>query len=271
VSADTGIGADADTSASTHTGEPAIVRVRALAKCHGERRVLDGVSLDVRRGEVAVVIGPSGGGKSTLLRCLNGFETFDAGELEVLGTALRSGRATRASEAALAALRRRAGMVFQQFHLFPHLSALENVLAGPLWVRHEARGAAEARARALLERVGLAERLHARPAQLSGGEQQRVAIARALALEPELLLFDEPTSALDPLMAQEVTRVMLELARAGQTMVVVTHALDFARAAAHTVHILAAGRIVESGPASQVLEAPRAEIARTFLAGPRSS
>ncbi|TAJ09301.1 MAG: amino acid ABC transporter ATP-binding protein [Planctomycetota bacterium] len=220
------------------------IEVRGLVKRRGERRVLDGASLAVRRGEVAVLIGPSGGGKSTLLRCINGLESADEGEIRVLGERVPCGLAHDAPQ--LVPLRRRVGMVFQQFHLFAHLSALENVMSGPLWVRGEPRETAREQALALLRRVGLEARAGARPRELSGGEQQRVAIARALALRPELLLFDEPTSALDPTSSREVLAVMEELARAGQTMLVVTHAMEFARAAATTLHVLEAGRVVES-------------------------
>jgi ABC-type polar amino acid transport system ATPase subunit len=246
-----------------------MIEVRGLVKSHGPLRVLDGVSLGVRPGEVAVVVGPSGGGKSTLLRCINGLENFEEGEVLVgevrLGPApLPSGGS--APEEALRRLRRRVGMVFQQFHLFPHLSVLDNVLAGPLWVLGQPRAEAEERARSLLARVGLADKAHSRPGQLSGGQQQRVAIARALAVQPEAILFDEPTSALDPRMAAEVLRVIADLAASGQTMVVVTHAMGFARRVAQTVHVMHAGRVAESGPPGQVFGEPRTEATRAFLA-----
>jgi ABC-type polar amino acid transport system ATPase subunit len=241
-----------------------MIDVRVLVKSHGKLRVLDGVSLSVRAGEVAAVIGPSGGGKSTLLRCLNGLETFEAGEVQVGELVLRPGAAR--TPATLQQLRRRLGMVFQQFHLFPHLSVLDNVLAGPLYAQGRRRAEVEPEARALLERVGLADKVHARPEQLSGGQQQRVAIARALAVRPQAILFDEPTSALDPRMAAEVLRVIADLAGTGQTMVVVTHAMGFARRVAHTVHVMAAGRVAESGPPEQVFEDPKLEETRSFLA-----
>src|SRR6266446_9473106 len=171
-----------------------MIVIRSLVKYHGSLRVLDGVALTVQRGEVAVVIGPSGGGKSTLLRCINGLDTFDEGEVQVDDVALPAGAAPRTSSERLRQLRRRVGMVFQQFHLFPHLSVLENVLCGPRYVLGQNRAEAETLARKLLQRVGLGDKLHARPEQLSGGQQQRVAIARALAVEPEAILFDEPTS-----------------------------------------------------------------------------
>ncbi len=243
-----------------------MIEVRDLVKDHGPLRVLDGVSLAVRRGEVAVVIGPSGGGKSTLLRCVNGLEPFQDGEVRVGEVVFRAGPAGRDGERALREVRRRVGMVFQQFHLFPHLSVLGNVMAGPLHVLGRTRDEAEAAARRLLDRVGLADKAGARPDELSGGQQQRVAIARALAVEPEAILFDEPTSALDPRMAGEVLKVVAELAAAGQTMVVVTHAMGFARRVAHTVHVMHAGRVVESGPPAQVFGAPREAVTRAFLA-----
>ncbi len=243
-----------------------MIEVRNLVKNHGDLRVLDGVSLSVRRGEVATIIGPSGGGKSTLLRCINGLETFQGGEVQVDEVRLHPGAARREMADTLRALRRRVGMVFQQFHLFPHMTVLDNVLAGPLHVLARKRDEAEPEARQLLARVGLAEKLTAMPDQLSGGQQQRVAIARALAMQPEAILFDEPTSALDPRMAAEVISVITDLAKTGQTMIVVTHAMGFARNVSHTVHVMHAGRIAESGPPQQIFENPREEVTRTFLA-----
>ena len=241
-----------------------MIEVRGLVKHHGPLRVLDGASLAVRRGEVAVVIGPSGGGKSTLLRCINGLESFEQGEVQVDDLCLRAGPPGQ-SRALLGRLRRRVGMVFQQFHLFPHLSVLENVMAGPLFAQRRRRRDVEPEARRLLDRVGLADKAPARPEQLSGGQQQRVAIARALAVNPEVILFDEPTSALDPRMAADVFKVITDLACSGQTMVVVTHAMGFARQVAHTVHVMAGGRVTESGPPAQVFGDPREETTRTFL------
>lgn len=240
-----------------------MISVRGLAKSHGGTPVLRGVDLDVAQGEVAVLIGPSGGGKSTLLRCLNGLEAFEAGSVSV--GEVRLGPGGTVSGGSLLDLRRTLGMVFQQFHLFLHWTALENVAAGPRFVLGLGREEAEARARPLLERVGLGDRLGARPDQLSGGQQQRVAIARALAVSPRAILFDEPTSALDPRMAAEVTAVMADLARAGQTMVVVTHAMGFAREAAGTVHVMQGGRVIESGPPAQVFGNPREAATREFL------
>jgi ABC-type polar amino acid transport system ATPase subunit len=241
-----------------------MIAVSGVLKNHGALRVLDGVSLSVKRGEVAAVIGPSGGGKSTLLRCINGLDPFDAGKVQVDGISLEAGEAPR-DAANLRRLRRRVGMVFQQFHLFPHLSVLENVTSGPLYVLKTPRNEAEEQARRLLDRVGLADKLSARPDQLSGGQQQRVAIARALAVKPAAILFDEPTSALDPRMAAEVLGVITDLAKSGQTMVVVTHAMAFARQVAHTVHVMHEGRIAESGPPTNVFDDPHTDATREFL------
>jgi polar amino acid transport system ATP-binding protein len=243
-------------------GQPGMIAIRTLTKKHGPQLVLDGVTLDVARGEVAVVVGPSGGGKSTLLRCVNGLERFQAGSVRVGDLTLTP---QSAGGEPLRQLRRRVGMVFQQFNLFPHLSVLENVLIGPRLALKESREQAEPEARRLLERVGLADKLQARPEQLSGGQQQRVAIARALAVKPEAILFDEPTSALDPRMAGEVLAVIGDLAKGGQTMIVVTHAMHFARQVAHTVHVMHAGRVAESGPPVKIFEDPREEVTRQFL------
>jgi ABC-type polar amino acid transport system ATPase subunit len=234
-------------------------------------RVLDGVSLSVRRGEVATIIGPSGGGKSTLLRCINGLETFDDGEVQVDQIRLGPGANGHDNGNSLRELRRRVGMVFQQFHLFPHMNVLENVLAGPLHALGRRRDECETEARQLLDRVGLADKLAASPDQLSGGQQQRVAIARTLAMRPEAILFDEPTSALDPRMAAEVIRVITDLAQSGQTMIVVTHAMTFAHNVSHTVHVMHAGRVAESGPPTQIFDQPQQEVTRTFLAQTRAT
>jgi ABC-type polar amino acid transport system ATPase subunit len=247
-----------------------MIDVRKLVKSHGPLRVLDGVSLSVRRGEVATVIGPSGGGKSTLLRCINGLEMFEAGEIQVDDVRLAPGAGRAEMAETLRTLRRRVGMVFQQFHLFPHMTVLDNVLAGPLYVLGRKREEVEPEARQLLERVGLEEKLAAMPEQLSGGQQQRVAIARSLAMKPEAILFDEPTSALDPRMAAEVISVIADLAKSGQTMIVVTHAMGFARNVSHTVHVMHAGRMAESGPPAQIFENPHEEVTRVFLAQSKS-
>lgn len=227
-----------------------VIGINELVKAFGPNRILDGVSLTVHDGEVTALVGPSGGGKSTLLRCINGFERFDAGMVTVGGVTLRGGQ--KPTEAELVALRRQVGMVFQQFHLFPHLTALDNVLSGPRYALGSSRDQAEPRAKELLARVGLADKLTARPASLSGGQQQRVAIARALAVNPSAILFDEPTSALDPKASAEVLAVMRDLARDGQTMIVVTHDMELARQAT-TVHRMEAGRVVRSGPPVDVL------------------
>jgi ABC-type polar amino acid transport system ATPase subunit len=243
-----------------------VISIRGLVKEHGPLRVLDGVSLTVARGEVAVLIGPSGGGKSTLLRCINGLESFQDGEVSVDGLCLGPGPSQRKATSQLRRLRSRVGMVFQQFNLFPHLSVLENVLSGPLYVQGRRREEAEGEALHLLKRVGLSDKLHASPECLSGGQQQRVAIARALAMKPEAILFDEPTSALDPPMAAEVLGVIGDLAQSGLTMLVVTHAMSFARRAAHTVHVMHAGRVAEFGPPAQIFGEPKLDVTRTFLA-----
>jgi ABC-type polar amino acid transport system ATPase subunit len=243
-----------------------MIDVSELVKDHGALRVLDGICLGVGPGEVAAIIGPSGGGKSTFLRCLNGLERFQSGRVEIDGLALDATIPDRAREPILLQIRRRLGMVFQQFNLFPHRNVLENVTEAPIHVLGLPRDEAEARARALLDRVGLGDKLCAWPQQLSGGQQQRVAIARTLAMDPRAILFDEPTSALDPRMTAEVLAVMTDLARDGQTMIVVTHAMGFARQVAHRVHVFGGGRVVESGPPEQVFEDPAEAITREFLA-----
>ncbi len=242
-----------------------MIEVRHLVKFHNSLRVLDGVSLTVGRGEVAVIVGPSGGGKSTLLRCINGLETFEQGEVHVEDIVLRT-NGSAGGDDALRQLRRRVGMVFQQFHLFPHLRVLDNVMSGPMWALGKPRDEVDATARRLLERVGMSDKLDAWPEQLSGGQQQRVAIARALAMRPQAILFDEPTSALDPRMSGEVLRVIADLADEGQTMVVVTHAMSFARRVADTVHVMHLGRVAESGPPEQIFSQPRHDATRAFLA-----
>jgi polar amino acid transport system ATP-binding protein len=242
----------------------AIIRVESLRKFHGKREVLRGIDAEVYRGETIAIVGPSGGGKSTFLRCLNGLNSFDSGTVSIAGLRLEAGIPPVAPS--LRTLRARVGMVFQGFHLFPHLTALENICLAPLHVRHEDASTVQARAKALLARVGLAGRDGARPASLSGGEQQRVAIARALAMEPEVLLLDEPTSALDPQMRGEVLAVLRDLARGGNTMLVVTHEMGFARAVASRIWVFDDGRLVEDGPPAEVCERPRSERARAFFA-----
>ena len=245
-----------------------MITLTDIHKRYGDTDVLCGISLAVQRGEVCVLLGPSGGGKSTLLRTINGLEQFDSGRIEVAGIALGP-QSDPHRIAALAQIRRRVGMVFQQFNLFPHRTVLENVIEGPIHVLSQPRDKAVAEARLLLDRVGLSEKQDAVPGSLSGGQQQRVAIARALAMRPDAILFDEPTSALDPRMTGEVTSVISDLARDGQTMIVVTHAMGFARSVAHTVHILHQGRVAESGPPEQVFDAPREDVTRSFLSQAR--
>jgi ABC-type polar amino acid transport system ATPase subunit len=243
-----------------------VLQTRGVRVQRDGTEILRGVDLVVGRGEVLAVVGPSGGGKTTLLRCLNYLTPFHAGEVDVAGLRLRPGLCERRDAAALRAVRLRVGMVFQSFQLFPHLCALDNVAEAPRRVLGRSRAEAHETARALLERVGLADRVAAYPHALSGGQQQRVAIARALAMEPVALLLDEPTSALDPRMTGEILAVVRNLASAGQTMVVVTHAIAFARQVATRVAVLVDGRIVEEGAVADVLDRPRAPETRTFLA-----
>ncbi|HVY48640.1 MAG TPA: amino acid ABC transporter ATP-binding protein [Minicystis sp.] len=243
-----------------------MIRVDDLHKRHGELEVLRGISLEVPEGAVEVIVGPSGGGKSTFLRCLNGLERFDRGEVRVGAHALTSATEPRKDARVLEAVRRELGFVFQQFNLFPHLTVIENLVEAPVQVLREERAAAEARALELLSRMGLPEKASARPSQLSGGQQQRVAIARALMMRPRAILFDEPTSALDPVMAGEVLAVMAELAKAGQTMIVVTHSMHFARSAASRVHLFANGIDLESGPPDRFFGTPEHETTKAFLA-----
>ena len=242
-----------------------MIEVNDLVKRFGTLEVLRGVTLSVDPGEVAAIIGPSGSGKSTFLRCLNGLETFQGGTVTIDG--LHWGVETPASTRGqiLRAVRGMVGMVFQGFNLFPHRTVLQNVTEAPIHVLRLDPDQAEARARRLLDRVGLADRLHAMPRQLSGGQQQRVAIARVLAMEPRAILFDEPTSALDPRMTSEVLAVIADLARDGLTMIVVTHAMRFARQVAHTVHVFGDGRVIESGPPAQIFEEPHEEATRLLL------
>lgn len=242
-----------------------MIVVSNLVKRHAEALILNGVSLTVKKGEVASVIGPSGGGKSTLLRCINALESFESGAIRVDDIALESNGNAPASKQLLMKLRGKIGMVFQQFHLFPHMTALQNVMSGPRYALGQTQDQAEPAARDLLKRVGLAEKANSRPDQLSGGQQQRVAIARALAVNPAAILFDEPTSALDPKMADEVMGVIIDLAKTGQTMMVVTHSMHFARRVAHQVHVMSAGKVAESGPPEQVFADPRHEVTREFL------
>ncbi|WP_030811526.1 amino acid ABC transporter ATP-binding protein [Streptomyces sp. NRRL S-337] len=246
-----------------------MVDVRSVHKSYGSLDVLKGVDLTVRPGEVTVVLGPSGSGKSTLLRTINHLEKVDGGSVSVDGALVgyrRSGnRLYELREREILKQRTGIGFVFQNFHLFPHLTVLANITEAPISALRRPKKEAEAAARALLDRVGLADKADSYPRQLSGGQQQRVAIARALALEPKLLLFDEPTSALDPELVGEVLDVIRDLARQGTTMIIVTHEIGFAREVADTVVFMDGGRIVEQGPPGQVLDHPRHERTASFL------
>jgi polar amino acid transport system ATP-binding protein len=236
-----------------------ILALRQVSKRFGAHQALDGVTLEIAAGEVVAIIGRSGSGKSTLLRCINGLEAYDDGEIIVDGQ--RVDRDVRQ----IVAIREKVAMVFQRFNLFPHRTALENVIEGPVFVKREPRTVAIARARALLVRVGLAGKENDYPHRLSGGQQQRVAIARALAMQPRAILFDEPTSALDPELVGEVLAVMRLLAQEGMTMVVVTHEMGFAREVADRLVFIDGGRIVEQGIAREVLSHPRHERTQDFL------
>lgn len=236
-----------------------ILQVRGLEKQFGELKVLRGIDLDIARGEVVVIIGPSGSGKSTLLRCLNRLEEPSAGTILIDGVELTGRRAN------LPLLRRRIGMVFQHFNLFPHMTSLQNVMEGPRTVLGIDRVDAEAGARSLLTKVGLLEKADSKPASLSGGQQQRVAIARALAMGPEVMLFDEVTSALDPELVGEVLNVMKGLAEDGMTMVVVTHEMTFAERVADRVVFLDQGIVIEQGPPSQIFHRAAHDRTRQFL------
>lgn len=253
-----------------HLDEPPLVHAVNVTKAFHGTAVLKGIDLDVHRGEVVVLLGPSGSGKTTFLRCINQLETIDGGRIRVDGDLMgyedRDGRLHRLSEARIAAQRREIGMCFQRFNLFPHKTALENVVEGPVHVKGTPKAAARARATELMDRVGLADKADAYPAQLSGGQQQRVAIARALAMDPKLMLFDEPTSALDPELVGEVLTVMRDLARDGMTMIVVTHEMGFAREVADRVVFMDAGVVVESGTPQEVIGNPQHQRTRSFLA-----
>jgi ABC-type polar amino acid transport system ATPase subunit len=236
-----------------------LVELRDVRKAFGDNVVLDGVDLRVKKGEAIVIAGPSGSGKSTMLRCVNGLETVDSGEL------LFDGRSIAKAGKELPKLRREIGMVFQQFNLFPHMTVLQNVTLAPVKVRGIDEKQATERGRTLLERVGIAEKADQYPADLSGGQQQRVAIARALAMDPKLMLFDEPTSALDPEMIREVLDVMRDLAREGMTMLVVTHEMGFAREVCDRIVFIDGGVIVEEGPPDEFFRNAKSERAREFV------
>jgi len=247
----------------------AMVQAEQVCKNFGALRVLKGVSLSVQRGQVLVLVGPSGSGKSTFLRCINHLETVSAGRLyvdgELIGYRESGGRLHEMHAREAARQRRDIGMVFQHFNLFPHRTALENVMEAPVHVKGTKKAVARERARDLLHQVGLSDKADAYPAQLSGGQQQRVAIARALAMDPKLMLFDEPTSALDPELVGEVLAVMKKLAAEDMTMIVVTHEMGFAREVADELVFMDGGVIVESGPPREVLGNPREQRTQAFL------
>lgn len=246
-----------------------MVRAEGVCKSFGHVEVLKGITLEVKRGEVVTLLGPSGSGKSTFLRLINHLETISAGHLsvegELIGYTERHGKLYELPETEVTRMRAEVGMVFQQFNLFPHMTALQNIMEAPVGVKRQNRKTASDRARSLLDRVGLADKASAYPGQLSGGQQQRVAIARALAMDPKLMLFDEPTSALDPELVGEVLDVMKDLAATGMTMIVVTHEMGFAREVADSVVFMDEGVVVEAGPPEEVLLRPQHERTKSFL------
>ena len=246
-----------------------LVRIDGVHKYFGEHHVLRGIDMTVRQGEVAVLIGPSGSGKSTLLRCINMLETISAGRIhlrdELIGYRESRGRLHDLTLKEIAAQRREIGMVFQRFNLFPHRTALQNIIEAPTQVKRQSKLQARSRAMELLDRVGLGNHANHYPAQLSGGQQQRVAIARALAMEPELMLFDEPTSALDPELVGEVLSVMKDLAKSGMTMIVVTHEIGFAREVGDTLTFMDGGVVVESGDPRDIIANPQQARTQEFL------
>src|SRR5450830_102968 len=236
-----------------------MISIDNITKSFGKNLVLPGVTAEIKQGEVVCLIGPSGSGKSTVLRCINGLESYDGGAITINGIKVDS-KARNIND-----IRRSVSMVFQRFNLFPHRTVLENVVEGPIFVKHIAPDQARKSAMALLDKVGLAQRCDSYPSQLSGGQQQRVAIARALAMQPQAILFDEPTSALDPELVGEVLAVMRTLAADGMTMIVVTHEMGFAKEVADRVCFLHSGTIVEEGPAKDVLGAPQHARTKDFL------
>lgn len=241
-----------------------IVHIRGLRKSFGEHVVLHHIDFDVQPSQVVVIIGPSGSGKSTFLRCCNGLEQPDSGQVEICGQVL-SDAGRMLEDQALNHLREQVGMVFQSFNLFPHLTVLDNITMAPRKVAGISRQQAEAQALVLLDKVGLAQKTHAMPASLSGGQKQRVAIARALAMQPQVMLFDEPTSALDPELVGEVLQVMKLLASEGMTMMVVTHEMDFAREVADVVVVMDGGVLIEAGPPEVIFTQPTQSRTRDFL------
>ena len=243
-----------------------MIKVRNIHKAFGDNPILRGIDLTVAKGQVVVILGPSGSGKTTLLRCLNGLELPQQGSIDFDGAApLHIDFSRKISKADMLALRRKSGMVFQQYNLFPHKTALENVMEGPLVVQKRPEATVRAEAQALLAKVGLADKADLYPFQLSGGQQQRVGIARAMAIAPELMLFDEPTSALDPELVQGVLQTMKALAEDGWTMVVVTHEIQFARDVADHVVLMDGGVIVEQGSPEAMFQNPQQALTRSFL------
>ncbi|WP_324642777.1 amino acid ABC transporter ATP-binding protein [Pseudarthrobacter sp. LT1] len=253
----------------TITAEKPLVKIEGLHKYYGHHHVLRGIDMTVNQGEVSVVIGPSGSGKSTMLRCVNLLESISAGRISVgdqlIGYREVNGRLHDLKTKEIAAQRREIGMVFQRFNLFPHKTALQNVMEAPVHVKGQSKAAAQKRALELLDRVGLGDRAGHYPSQLSGGQQQRVAIARALAMEPELMLFDEPTSALDPELVGDVLNVMKDLAKSGMTMIVVTHEIGFAREVGDTLTFMDGGVVVESGDPREIIANPQHARTKEFL------
>jgi len=254
---------------SKAAGTNEMVHAEKIVKSFGHLTVLNGVDLCVKRGQVVVIIGPSGSGKTTLLRCINHLEKIDSGRIyidgQLVGYREVNGRVVEDKEAAIAHMRSQVGFVFQRFNLFPHLTALENVIEAPVHVLHQPQAEATERAMELLRKVGLEEKAYVYPHRLSGGQQQRVAIARALAMNPKLMLFDEATSALDPELVGEVLKVMDQLAKEGMTMIVVTHEMGFAREAADEVIFMDHAVIVEQGPPEQIFDHAENERTRSFL------
>ncbi|MEU8539030.1 amino acid ABC transporter ATP-binding protein [Streptomyces sp. NPDC048717] len=250
------------------TGEP-MVKAEGVHKSYGAAHILRGIDLEVRNGEVFCLVGPSGSGKSTFLRCINHLERIDGGRLSVdghlVGYREKGGKLYELRDSEVALQRRDIGMVFQRFNLFPHMTALANVMEAPVQVKGESRAVARERAERLLDRVGLGEKMGNYPSQLSGGQQQRVAIARALAMEPKLMLFDEPTSALDPELVGDVLDVMRDLAESGMTMIVVTHEMGFAREVGDSLVFMDGGVVVESGHPREVLGNPQHDRTKAFL------
>lgn len=243
-----------------------MIKIRNIHKTFGQNTILNGIDLDIQKGQVVVILGPSGSGKTTFLRCLNALEMPEQGTLEFTDNVpLQIDFGAKPSKKDILALRRKSGMVFQNYNLFPHKTALENVMEGPVFVQQQAVDFAEKNARALLSKVGLSDKADLYPFQLSGGQQQRVGIARALAIQPDLMLFDEPTSALDPELVQDVLNTMKELAHEGWTMVVVTHEIKFALDVADIVVVMDGGEIVEQGSPEQLFTNPQHERTKRFL------